>query len=138
MKSNSTRILQEILITISNIIAIKNVTFKQGENISPRQNSVVLLFYERKATSHKRNLKHRTFSLIIIVINLHRSIFGSKFEFRFRWNICSVICHKVKKYGTRSWPAEADTSLNLKPISKLLNLICKEYVMATPESFKSN
>lgn len=123
MKGNSTRTLQEILITISNIIAIKGMLLlnKEKTSLHDKIPSVVLLFYERRATSHKRNLKQRTFSLlIIIVINLHRSIFGSKFEFRFRWNICSVICHKVKKYGTRSWPAETNTSLNLKPISSYL------------------
>lgn len=123
MKGNSTRILQEILITISNIIAIKRMLLlnKEKTSLHDKIPSVVLLFYERRATSHKRNLKQRTFSLlIIIVINLHRSIFGSKFEFRFRWNICSFICHKIKKYGTRSWPAETNTSLNLKPISSYL------------------
>ena len=45
-----------------------------------------------------------------------------RLEFRSRWNICSVICDRVKKYGTKSGPAEADTSLNLKLISKLFKV----------------
>lgn len=49
-----------------------------------------------------------------------------RLEFRFRWNVCSVIWDKVKMCGTKSRSAEAD----LNAVSELFSFIYKVYVMA--------